>query len=110
METIESVWQFIVSHFWKLILAIMVFFKGGLLFNKLFLEPITGEDGTVAMDELAKYVLIVVFVMMVIMEGRDEKTLYDVAIFYAIVLAVVSIAGIHEASKVLGKYFDNKNK
>ncbi|MGR3294063.1 MAG: hypothetical protein ACUZ9M_08640 [Candidatus Scalindua sp.] len=80
--------EWIWTNFWELLLAILLIFNLRLLFLKLFLEPIQGDNKKVEMYELAQWVFVVLLIYVVVLNKHDPQ----VVLF--LTGAVSAIAGV----------------
>lgn len=91
-------WQYMIvwlfRNMWQVLLLLVVIHQRRVLWQKLFLEPITGGNGYTVMTELAQYVMVVLLIAMVVVEARTPDTTFSDGVFLSIAGAVAVIAGI----------------
>ena len=71
---------------------------------KVFFDPLAGGNGKVQMNEAAKGLILVLFCLLLYVEAKrpTEAHIFDKEIFYAMLAAVMGIAG-------LQLHYGNKN-
>jgi hypothetical protein len=104
MNLLQNIWNFIYTHLEWLMLWSFVIFHYKTLFNALFLEPIRGGNGVTQTNELAQWAVIALLVYCIIVEGQDEKTYIDQGVIWALVIGVLSLAGVKHISTI-SKHF-----
>lgn len=88
-----AIFEWVQNHFIAIIVAIFIFIERKTLYNALFLQPIRGGNGVTQMDELAKYVIVVLLV-------AEWATKRDPVIMGELLGGVFAIAGLkHLAEK-----------
>jgi len=92
----SAVLDFILANIWTLLLIAVVILYGKKIYQDLLFTPLAGGNGKVQMDEMAKAVILAVFVYSVYIEAH-RKTVEHVftdMYFASLLLTVCAIAAI----------------
>lgn len=92
----NALFEFLWSNIWTLIAVATVLLYGRKLYQDLLFTPLAGGNGKVQMDELAKLVILIVFVYSCYVEAH-RKTVEHVftdMYFASLLLTVCAIAAI----------------
>ena len=104
MNLVAILLNLLIQWFWILLGLVFVLLNRKVLFRALFLEPIRGGNGITQMDELAKYILLMLAIVVTFNNLDSETTLY------AVLGAAVTIAGLQIGGDVWKKNNQNKKE
>lgn len=92
----NSLFEFLWSNVWTLLMVAIIIIYGRKLYNDLLFTPLAGGNGKVQMDELAKLVILVVFVYSCYVEAhrKTEAHVFTDMYFASLLLTVCAIAAI----------------
>ena len=94
----------LIQYFYVIVGLIFVAINRKTLFKSLFLEPIRGGNGVTQMDELAKYVIIILSIVVTFYNLTSTLTLQ------ILLGSLVIIAGIQKGSEVWKTFLNKGNK
>ncbi len=84
------------NNVWTVIAIFIVIKYGKTMYRELLFTPLAGGNGKVQMDELAKFVILVVFIASAYVEATrtTEYHVFSDNYFFALLLTVCAIAAI----------------
>lgn len=87
---------------WQIVAVFIILRYGKWLFHNLVFVPLAGGNGKVQMDEMAKAIICVIFILSALWEGtrQHEWHIFSDAYWFALLGTICLIAGIKE-----GKHF-----
>ena len=100
---IFEILNWVLDNLLLLLIIVILIWERHTLYNSLLLQPLRGGNGVTQMDELAKYVMLVILVYMTYREGETEGSVYPESVFWAMIIGVALIAGIKEFAQVLNR-------
>jgi hypothetical protein len=112
IKVFTVLWDFIVEHFWTLAMMAGVLTFGRTLHKEYIHDPLSGPDGKIQMDELAKGIVMGILIWSVYRDGyRLHEWPYFSDGFYAALLAgIFAIAAIKPIANVLNARYNGQNK
>lgn len=91
-----TVFDWIWINVWTLVCLFIAIRYGKMIYRDLIFTPLAGGNGKVQMDELAKAVILSVFVFSALVEAfrKGEQHIFTDTYFFALLLSVCAIAAI----------------
>lgn len=91
-----SILQWIWANIWALAGLFILVRYGKMLYRDLLFTPLAGGNGKVQMDELAKAVILAVFVFSAVVEAsrKTDSHVFTDTYYFALLLSVCAIAAI----------------
>jgi hypothetical protein len=107
LDVLNEIILWLKSNWFFLVALVVAIRYGKTGFKELIFNPLAGGNGKVQMDELAKGVILAVFILASYKDGnRVREAAYFSDSFYAILLAAIcGIASIKPATNVLHNVF-----
>lgn len=92
----NELFNFLWANVWTLLAIATVIIYGRKLYQELLFTPLAGGNGKVQMDELAKLVILLVFVYSCYVEAhrKTEAHVFSDAYYFSLLLTVCAIAAI----------------
>lgn len=112
IEVVQTVWSFVVEHFWTMVALLGILVYGKTIHDKYVFTPLAGGNGKIQMDELAKGIIMAILIWAVQRDGyRGHEWAYFSDVFYATLLAgIFAIAAIKPVTSVLNTRYNGKSK
>lgn len=105
-ENMKDIFIWIWSNAWQLLALFVVVRYGKTVYKDFIFTPLAGGNGKIQMDELAKAIILAVFVFSAGVEAlrKTEHHIFSDAYYFSLLLSVCAIAAIKPAfQKIINK-------